>query len=932
MQKDIGIKRRYAFWLPVALVFTALTILLSISACSKIPRIEDLQPRQSALTSRVYTSNGELIATFHAEENRILIDSSQIPQYMKDALVATEDKSFYEHPGISIKAIIRALIADILHRQIVQGGSTITQQYVKNVYLTNEKTLTRKFNEALVAYQLEKNFSKDKILEMYLNTIYYGQGAYGVQVAAQTYFGVDAKDMNLAQCALLAALPKSPNEYNPFINIQKANERRNFVLGEMLKENYITQEDYENAVNTPIRVSAKPTDQDFGIAPYFVEYIKQQMIERYGAEEVFKGGIQIYTTLDIDMQTAAEKAISEVLFEPSDPSSALVAIDPSNGYIRAMVGGRDFAQYKFNLASQGKRQPGSAFKPFVLVAAIEAGFPPTKTYPANGPITIDLGSQQWKVDNYGGEKFDEKLNLIDATKKSVNVVFAQLIMDVNPQKVVDVAKRMGITSELESNPAIALGGLTYGVTPLEMANAFATLASQGIHHETIAILKVTDQQGNIIDEFTPTSNQVLDDTTSYLTTQILQKVILEGTGRNADIGRPAAGKTGTTQNHQDAWFIGYTPDLATAVWMGYPEASIPMERLRDRAVVGGTYPAEIWKKFMMEALKNVEPKNFPNPSKQLVELEICSESGQLFGPFCPEENKTKAIFAEGKEPKVFCELHNTIEMPDLIGMDRDEAEKMLNDLKINYVVDREYDDTQDEGEVFKQEPEPEAELKAIDGQAPSVLIYVSKGPNTVATLPSITGLSEGEAVSLLSTNGYNNVSIEYQFNTSVVKGIVFLQSPEANSQVDKSSTIYLLVSKGSGVQVPNVAGLNITDATAQLTNAGIGTVNITYQNSDDFAKDTVISQDIAPGVLLEPPVTINLVISKGKAVMVPDLTGKTELDAIAALTNAGLAYEVIREIDPTMPPENQTVYWQEPAAGTLLSQGDIVKFKVNISP
>jgi serine/threonine-protein kinase len=271
-------------------------------------------------------------------------------------------------------------------------------------------------------------------------------------------------------------------------------------------------------------------------------------------------------------------------------------------------------------------------------------------------------------------------------------------------------------------------------------------------------------------------------------------------------------------------------------------------------------------------------------------------------------------------------------MPDLIGMDRDEAEKMLNDLKINYVVDREYDDTQDEGEVFKQEPEPEAELKAIDGQAPSVLIYVSKGPNPVATLPSVTGLSEGEVVSLLSTNGYNNVSIEYQFNTSVVKGIVFLQSPEANSQVDKSSTIYLVVSKGSGVQVPNVVGLNITDATAQLTNAGIGTVNITYQNSDDFAKDTVISQDIAPGAILEPPVTINLIISKGKAITVPDLIGKTEQDAIAALTNAGLAYEVIREIDPTMPPENQTVYWQDQPVGVLLSEGDIVKFKVNTPP
>jgi len=932
MQKSITLQIKYRVWIITATLFTVLALTLLVSACSNIPSIEDLQPRQSALTSRVYASNGELIATFHAEENRILIDSSQIPQYMKDAIVATEDKSFYEHPGISIRAIIRALIADILHRQIVQGGSTITQQYVKNVYLTNEKTLTRKFNEAVVAYQLEKNFSKDKILEMYLNTIYFGQGAYGVQVAAQTYFGVNAKDMNLAQCSLLAALPKSPNEYNPFVNMQKARDRRNFVLGEMLKESYITNVEYENAIETPIKTPNRPTDEDFGKAPYFVEFIKQQLIDKYGTEEVFKGGMQIYTTLDINMQDAAEKAINEVLFDPSDPSSALVAIDPSNGYIKAMVGGRDFALYKFNLASQGKRQPGSAFKPFVLVAAIESGFPPTKTYPANGPITIDLGSQQWKVDNYGGEKFDETLNLIDATKKSVNVVYAQLMMDVTPEKVVDVAKRMGITSDLENNPAIALGGLTYGVTPLEMASAYASLVNQGIHYDPISILNVTDQQGNIIDEFAPSSSQALDDTTSYLTTQILQKVILEGTGRNADIGRPAAGKTGTTQNHQDAWFIGFTPELAAAVWMGYPEANIPMESLRDRAVVGGTFPAEIWKKFMMEALKNVEPKDFSKPLKQIVELEICSESGQLFGPFCPEENRTKAIFAEGKEPKVFCELHNAIEMPDLLGMDRDEAEKMLSDLRINYVVDREYDDTQDEGEVFKQEPEPGAELKAIDGQAPSVLIYVSKGPNPVATLPSVIGLSEGEAISLLSTNGYNNVSIEYQFNISIVKGIVFLQSPEAGSQVDKSSAIYLVVSKGSGVQVPNVVGLNITDATAQLTNAGIGTINVTQQNSNEFTKNTVISQDIAPGTLLESPVTINLVVSKGKAVIAPDLTGKTEQEAITALTDIGLIYELIREINPVIPPENQIVYWQDPPAGVSLTEGDLVKFKVNASP
>jgi penicillin-binding protein 1A len=932
MQKSIGLKKRYIYWLPSILVFTLLTILLSISACSNIPRIKDLQPGQSALTSMVYASNGELIATFHAEENRVLIDSSQIPQYMKDALVATEDKSFYEHPGISIKAIIRALIADILRRQIVQGGSTITQQYVKNVYLTNEKTLTRKFNEAVVAYQLEKNFSKDKILEMYLNTIYFGQGAYGIQVAAQTYFGVDAKDMNLAQCALLAALPKSPNEYNPFINMQKAFERRNFVLGEMLEANYITQEDYENTINIPIRLSSKTTDQDSGKAPYFVEYIKQQLIERYGAEEVFKGGIQIYTTLDIGIQTAAEEAISSVLFDPSDPSAALVAIDPSNGYINAMVGGRDFTQHKFNLASQGKRQPGSAFKPFVLVSAIEAGFPSTKIYPANGPITIDLGTQQWKVDNYGGEKFDNELNLIDATKKSVNVVFAQLIMDVTPQKVVDAAKRMGITSELDSNPSIALGGLTYGVTPLEMASAYATLASLGIYHEPIAILKVSDQQGNVIDEFTSSSKSAIDDATSYLVTQILQKVILEGTGKNADIGRPAAGKTGTTQNHQDAWFIGYTPELAAAVWMGYPEANIPMEKLRDRAVVGGTYPAEIWKKFMMEALKNVKPKDFPEPSKQIIELEICSESGQLFGPFCPKENKTKAIFIEGKEPKAFCELHATIKMPDLIGMDRDEAEKILNDLKISYTVDREYDDTQDEGEVFGQDPSPDSEIKAIDGVAPTVTIYVSKGPNPIGTLPSVIGLSEIEAISLLNTNGYNNISTEYQFNPSVEKGMIFMQSPQAGSQVDKSSTIYLVISKGASIQVPNVVGLNIEDASTQLNSIGIGTINITYQNSDEFTKNIVLSQDITPGTILEPPVTINLVVSKGKAITVPDLIGKTEQDAIADLVNIGLAYDVIKEIDLSLPPENQTVYWQEPAAGTLLSQGELVKFKVNISP
>ena len=627
---------------------------------SDLPDLADFSPTENALTSRIYAADGTLIATFHGEENREIVALEQVPQNLKNAVIAIEDERFYQHTGVDIEGIIRSFLINLQTGYISQGASTLTQQYIKNVYIPEEKTditYERKIKEATLSYQLEKIYTKDEILEMYLNTVYFGEGAYGVQAASKIYFNKDVEYLNLAECALIAGLPQIPSK-SPYIDKVAPLERRNTVLTKMLELNYITEEEYDDAIRQSILLEKPQEETEKGFALYFVEYVKQKLIEEYGVNRVFKGGFNIYTTLEPDMQVAAENAIHEILPDPEDPAAALVSMDPRNGFIKAMVGGKDFGEMKFNLATQGKRQPGSTFKVFALMAALEQGISPYTTFNPNGTVVFDIvGSEPWEISNYMGTSYEvNELSIFEATVKSVNVVYAQVIMRVGAYSVVKIAKDMGITTPLNPYPAIGLGGLTIGVSPLETCTAFSTIANYGVRHDPVAILKVTDKDGNILQEYEEEKIQVLSAINAYRAIEILQQVMLRGTGTRARLDdRPCAGKTGTTQEAENAWFAGFTPNLAACVWIGYPEENIKMGVIHDMRVQGGAHPAMIWKLFMEEAIKNLPVEDFTRPQEDTVSIQITAnpETGEIMIPnrFTPLEQITINQYRYGADPR-----------------------------------------------------------------------------------------------------------------------------------------------------------------------------------------------------------------------------------------------------------------------------------------
>ncbi len=606
------LKKALAFLGILAIGIFLLSGVFVASSLSSMAKLKNPKLANQPQRSIVYGADGSAIGSFFVQ-NREPVSIERVPRYLRDAIVAVEDRRFYVHHGVDIEAIIRALIQNITKRRIAEGGSTITQQYAKNAIIGNELSLTRKLKEAYIAIQLEKRYSKRQILEAYINTVYFGHGAYGVEAAAETYFGKKVQYLTLAEAALIAGLPKSPQGFSPFDNPAEAKRRQTIVLDKMVDEGYITKAQAAQAKAQPlIYKSAKDEDPNGKIAPYFVEYVKQELLRKYGKEKVFGGGLRVYTTLDMRMQRAADNAIKSALNQDGDPTASIVAVDPKTGYVKAMVGGRDFKTLKYNLATQGRRQPGSSFKVFVLVAALESGVSPQTQFNGSSPIQIKIpdSSEVWTVNNAEGSAYGN-ISIWEATVKSVNAVYAQLIMKVGPQKVVDVAKRMGIKENIEPYPAIAIGGLTTGVSPLEMASAFGTLATNGERAEPIAISRIVDSKGKVIFTAKPKRSRALDPKIAGQTTQILVDVIKRGTGRRADIGRPAAGKTGTAENYQDAWFVGYTPDLAAAVWMGHPEAQIEMRDVHGSPGYGGIIPATMWGEFMKEALKDVPPHGFP---------------------------------------------------------------------------------------------------------------------------------------------------------------------------------------------------------------------------------------------------------------------------------------------------------------------------------
>lgn len=583
------------------------------------PKLEDQKTVVLAETSSIYAADGTLLAYLHGTENRTIIGGERIPQVVKDAVVAIEDERFYQHRGVDFQGVLRALTRDFEAGRVVEGASTITQQLVGNLYLDRRDTsLDRKFQEMVLAWQLETKMSKDEILDQYLNTVYFGSNAYGVQTAARTYFDKDPKDLTLADAALLAGLPQAPTAYSPRQHPDAARGRRNIVLAKMYSNGFISYDQYSEASTSSLGLA--PSSPYTKVQePYIVAYVRKQLIDMFGEDQVFKGGLSVETTIEPKYQQWASEAIADTLNEKGDPSGALVAIEARTGHIKAMVGGSDYDSSKFNLAAQGRRQPGSSFKTFVLAAAVEEGIDPYSTYYESMPLSIDLpGSRKpWEVATYGHNYYGAS-SVVQATLRSDNTVYAQMALDVTPERIVDIAHRMGVTSQLDPNPAMALGGLKYGVSPLEMASAYGTLANEGRHVKPTAILRVKDSSGKVIWEAEPKETQAISAGVAYVVSRILEMNVQGGTGTRARLSVPVAGKTGTAQNYQDAWFCGFTRSLSTAVWVGHPEAQIEMRDVHGIRVTGGSFPAEIWAKFMRRAIADYQAEEFLRPAVMVI--------------------------------------------------------------------------------------------------------------------------------------------------------------------------------------------------------------------------------------------------------------------------------------------------------------------------
>ena len=596
------------------------------------------KPSSVAEQTLVYASDGSVIATLRVQ-NRVTIDRDDVPQVLVDAVLGAEDRRFYRHDGIDVRAIARAALANQRAGTVVQGGSTITQQLVKNRYFRDApQTLRRKSAEMRLALRVELERSKDEILTDYLNTIYLGEGAYGVQAAARHYFGIDAARLRLPQAALLAGLIRSPETNSPSRHPVAARAARRRALAGMVATGAIGPRRARWAAGQPLGVRARaasPTTR----YPYFVEYVKRVLLANpaLGPDEasrvsaLYRGGLRIHTSIDPNLQAKAEAAASAHLPDNSDPEVAIAVIRPRSGRVVAAVGGRDFRRLQFDLATQAHRQPGSAFKTFALVAALRSGMRLDDLMDSGSATLLGSdGDDPWPVSS----STVGQLSLDRALALSSNGAFARLAVELGGPRIAEQAQAMGVTSDTGSNDAIVLGGLRHGVTPLEMASAYATLANTGIHVPPMPIVKITDAEGSLLWHPTPDPRVAVDPENSYLSTQALQEVVESGTGQAARLPRPAAGKTGTTQNYRDAWFVGFTPQLAASVWVGHTRPRPMYDVHGVSRVEGGTFPARIWQSFMTAALAGKPVRPFPYPSRLAVTVRVDPASGLLAAPWC----------------------------------------------------------------------------------------------------------------------------------------------------------------------------------------------------------------------------------------------------------------------------------------------------------
>jgi penicillin-binding protein 1A len=635
-----------------ATAFWVLTILPR--SLPSVTAVESFDPSEGA---KVYDDNDELITEFHVER-RIFVPLAQMPRELRDAVIATEDARFYSHHGVDPTGIARAIYQNWRRRRIVEGGSTITQQLAKVLFLTPDKSLERKLKEAVLALLLERRYSKDRILELYLNQIYFGQGAFGVEAAARTFFGKSVGELTLAESALLAGLPKAPATYSPFDHPDAAKRRRNTVLARMVETGALKPDQAKPAGQAALALV--PPERRRTTGQYFLEYVQQLLEQQYGADVVFKGGLHVYTTLSPTMQLKAERVLRDGLRAvearrvaagkgkpvaaeaPADrPEGALLALEPQTGYIKAMVGGYDFFRSEFNRAVQARRQPGSAFKPFVYIAALESGMTPASLV-EDAPVEYAVGKngKPWKPDNYD-RKFRGPITYQQALEESINVAAVKVQEQVGIRRTIDVARRLGVESPLGDNLSIALG--TSDLTLLELTSAYGALANQGTWMRPTAIRYVLDPQQKLLEENAPQGKQVLSPEVAYVITHMLEGTIERGTGVAAKaLGRPAAAKTGTTNDYSNAWFIGYTPKLTTGVWVGYDR---PRSLGRDET--GSRVAVPIWTAFMSEALAGTPGEDFPVPERVVVLPVDLDPGGGCVRP-------VMMAFIVGTEPQVTC--------------------------------------------------------------------------------------------------------------------------------------------------------------------------------------------------------------------------------------------------------------------------------------
>jgi membrane peptidoglycan carboxypeptidase len=738
----------------------------------------DLQFPRFPERSTILAKDGTVLATLYLDENRKVVRLDEIAPIMRKAVISIEDSRFYTHGALDVEGILRAAFANLKAGAVTEGGSTITQQLVKTVFTSGERTFARKLEEARLAFLLEREYSKDEILELYLNEVYMGRSVNGVQAASEFYFAKDAVDLTLPEAATLAGLIAAPEAFNPITQHDESLRRRNLVLDRMSALGAITPAEAEEARNTPIVLHDEMRNTNRpGRAAYFVEYIRNQILtdptfSEFGkpvvgdcsSEEggkqarcraLYQGGLRIHTTLEPKWLGYAKDAVEGQLPLPEDPESAVVTVEATTGAIRTLLGGTDFKNQKFDLATQGKRQPGSSFKAFTLVAALEQGMPPSKVYSMKSPLKLTSGqcASAWPegVHNAEGGSSDTFIDMAYATAHSVNVYFVQLINDIGPEAVRDAAVRMGVKTPLEPFCGLTLGGEE--VTPLDMASAYATLANDGVHCEAFAVAKIRGPKGGDVYKHRPECTQVIDPDIVARVSSLLQGVVTGGTGTRAALpGRTVAGKTGTTNDHTNGWFVGYTEkQLSTSVWVGDIAGNIPIEN-RGSVVgplFGGTVPAPIWHDYMVRAVEGMPVTSFPAP------------------PPIP-----------------------SAQVPDVVGKPQAEAIRILAEANFTAEV-KEKPALAPPGIVVEQAPAGGA---MVPGGS-KVTIWVANGKIPKAVVPNVVGMTQQDATDLLRTREFGVTIGTIDVDEPAEDGIVRDQKPQGGTKAPQGSTVHIVVGR-----------------------------------------------------------------------------------------------------------------------------------------